>query len=38
MMIPASFNIATLFPEAAMRVNRDAEPLNWEVMDVNVSD
>ncbi|KAH6608583.1 hypothetical protein Trco_001929 [Trichoderma cornu-damae] len=34
----ASFSIATLFPDAAMRVSLVAEPLIWDAMDVNVSD
>lgn len=38
MMMAESFNIAMLFPEAAIRVNLDAEPLTWDAMDVNVSD
>lgn len=37
MMMAESFIIATLFPEAAIRVNLLAEPLTWEAMDVNVS-
>lgn len=38
MIIPASLRIATLFPEAAIRVRRDAEPRIWVVMEENVSD
>ena len=38
MMMAASFSIATLFPDAAILVNRVAEPLTCEAMDVKVSD
>lgn len=38
MMMPASLKTATLFPEAAMRVKRPAEPLSWLDMEENVSD
>jgi hypothetical protein len=38
MTIPESFKIATLFPEAAMRVKRPAEPFICVVIEENVSD
>lgn len=38
MTIPESFNMATLFPEAAMRVRRPAEPFICVVIEENVSD
>ena len=38
MMIPASFRIATLFPDAAILVSRVAEPFICAVMEENVSD
>ena len=37
MMSPASFRIATLFPDAAMRPRRPADPLSWLPMEENVS-
>jgi hypothetical protein len=37
-IIPASLNIATLFPDAAMRVNRVALPLSVVPNEENVSD
>jgi hypothetical protein len=37
-MIPASLNIATLFPAAAIRPNRPAEPLSDVPIDEKVSD
>ena len=38
MIIPANFIMATLFPEAAILVNRPAEPFIWEAMEEKVSD
>lgn len=38
MTIPDSFRIATLLPDAAIRVNRPAEPFICVVMEENVSD
>ena len=38
MSIPDSFSIATLFPEAAMRPSRPAEPFRDVDMEENVSD
>lgn len=38
MMMPESFIMATLLPDAAMRVRRVAEPLIWVVMEEKVSD
>jgi hypothetical protein len=37
MIMPASFSTATLFPDAAMRVNLPAEPLSDVDMVENVS-
>lgn len=36
-MSPASFRIATLFPDAAMRPRRPADPLSCVPMEENVS-
>lgn len=38
MAMPESFRTATLFPDAAIRVNRPAEPFIWVVMEEKVSD
>ena len=38
MMMPDSFRTATLFPDAAIRVKRLAEPFICVVMEENVSD
>ena len=38
MMIPDSLNIATLFPAAAIRPNRPAEPLRVVLIEEKVSD
>lgn len=38
MMMPDSLRMATLLPEAAMRVKRPAEPLSWVDMEEKVSD
>ncbi|KAG7138520.1 hypothetical protein HYQ46_008315 [Verticillium longisporum] len=37
-MMPDSFRMATLFPEAAMRPMREADPLRDVDMEENVSD
>jgi hypothetical protein len=37
MMMPESFRIAILLPEAAIRVRRPAEPFIWVVMEEKVS-
>lgn len=37
-MMPDNFKIATLFPDAAIRVNRPAEPRICVVMEEKVSD
>lgn len=38
MTMPESLRIATLFPDAAMRVKRPADPFICVVMEENVSD
>lgn len=38
MMMPESFRMATLFPAAAMRPSRPAEPFSCVDMEENVSD
>lgn len=38
MMMPDNFRIATLFPDAAIRVSRPAEPRICVVMEEKVSD
>lgn len=37
-IMPESFSTATLFPEAAMRPSRLAEPLSCDPIDEKVSD
>lgn len=36
-MMPDSLNMATLFPDAAIRPKRPAEPLSCVAMELNVS-
>jgi hypothetical protein len=38
MIIPESFNIATLFPDAAIRPNRLADPFKDVLIEEKVSD
>lgn len=38
MMMPDSLRMATLLPEAAMRVRRPADPFIWVPMEEKVSD